>query len=56
VVVDGINVFKGIPYGASTAGKNRFMPPMKPVPWTDIRRPSPARDAAFPLKAKTASC
>jgi para-nitrobenzyl esterase len=28
--------FLGIPYGASTAGKNRFMPPQKPDPWTDI--------------------
>jgi para-nitrobenzyl esterase len=34
---EGINIFKGIPYGASTAGKNRFMPPVKPAPWTDVR-------------------
>jgi len=33
----GINTFKGIPYGASTAGKNRFMPPKKPASWTGVR-------------------
>src|SRR5208283_2373129 len=33
----GIITFKGIPYGASTAGANRFMPPQKPKPWTGIR-------------------
>jgi para-nitrobenzyl esterase len=37
VVVDGIKVFKGIPYGASTSGKNRFMPPVKPTAWTGTR-------------------
>lgn len=32
----GIFNFLGIPYGAETSGKNRFMPPQKPNPWTDI--------------------
>jgi para-nitrobenzyl esterase len=32
----GINTFLGIPYGADTSGANRFMPPQKPVPWTNI--------------------
>ena len=34
---DGIYTFRGVRYGASTAGKNRFMPPKPPEPWTEIR-------------------
>jgi para-nitrobenzyl esterase len=33
----GIITFKGIPYGATTAGKSRFQPAQKPVPWTGVR-------------------
>ena len=29
--------FLGVPYGADTSGKNRFMPPQKPAPWSDIK-------------------
>lgn len=36
-VLRGINQFLGIPYGADTSGKNRFMPPVKPEPWKDIK-------------------
>jgi len=34
---NGIKTFKGIPYGASTAGANRFMPPAEPADWSGVR-------------------
>ncbi len=33
----GIYTFRGVRYGASTGGKNRFMPPKPPEPWMEIR-------------------
>jgi para-nitrobenzyl esterase len=33
----GIFTFKGIPYGDTTEGANRFMPPVKPKPWSGVR-------------------
>ena len=51
-VVDGINVFKGIPYGDDTA-KRRFMAAVPAKPWTGIRDtltwgPQAPKPAAIP--------
>ena len=56
---NGIKTFKGIPYGASTTGANRFMPPVDPAKWTGERdaleygHSAPQRDpAAAPTSSK----
>jgi para-nitrobenzyl esterase len=49
---NGIYIFKGVPYGASTSGAGRFMPPAKPAPWIGVRnalaygRVCPQQDSA----------
>ena len=37
VMAGGVYAFAGVPYGASTAGANRFMPPQAPAPWAGVR-------------------
>jgi len=37
LLLRGIYQFRGIPYGADTGGKNRFMPPQKPESWDDVK-------------------
>lgn len=36
-LLNKVYTFLGMPYGADTSGKNRFMPPQKPEPWTEVR-------------------
>jgi para-nitrobenzyl esterase len=50
----GIKIFKGVPYGASTEGTNRFMPPADPAGWPGVRdaleygQSAPQRDPTPP--------
>ncbi len=37
IEVDGVRVFRGLPYAASTAGVGRFRPPAPVVPWVGTR-------------------
>ena len=35
--VDGVSIFRAVPYGGPTEGANRFLPPAKHAKWTGVR-------------------
>jgi para-nitrobenzyl esterase len=37
LISSGVRQFKGVPYGGSTAGANRFQRPKPAMPWTGVR-------------------
>jgi para-nitrobenzyl esterase len=37
LLIDRVQAFKGVPYGESTTGARRFLPPVKATAWTGVR-------------------
>lgn len=37
VMADGVTIFRGIPFAASTAGEGRWRPPAPARPWDGVR-------------------
>src|SRR5260221_8364805 len=50
IIQGGTHIFRGIPYGASTAGGHRVIPPPRPEAWDGGRGAFPKRPAAPPLR------
>jgi para-nitrobenzyl esterase len=49
---NGIHTFKGVPYGASTAGHNRFRPPQPRPAWSGVRETLAYRGRAWQLPGR----
>jgi para-nitrobenzyl esterase len=48
----GVHSFKSVPYGAATAGGNRFMPPHPPASWSGVREALAYRGRAWQLPGR----
>ncbi len=53
VTAGGVSSFKGVPYAATTAGSNRFRPPVSAAPWTGVREARTFGASAPQLPAST---
>ncbi|MCR5294545.1 MAG: carboxylesterase family protein [Lachnospiraceae bacterium] len=51
-VTDGVEVYYGVPYGADTAGENRWAAPKAPAAWTEVKDVSAKEDAAIQLSGE----
>src|SRR5262245_6286016 len=49
---NGVHTLKGVPYGASTTGHNRFRPPQPPPAWRDGREALAYRGRAWQLPGR----
>ncbi len=53
-LVAGVHAFKGVPYGASTVGHNRFRAPQPPQPWNGVREALAYSGRAWQLPGRPA--
>ena len=53
IVANDVLSFRGVPYGGSADGLNRFRPPSKPTPWKGVRDATKAGPRAMQASTET---